>query len=322
MRLVVSGLTIEDVIVEDPLLGRVHRVGDTVMTAIDWDRPTEIPALADPASLPPGAGGVIMNTLAERAVHAGIPALRYAGPYPTHALWRTLLRSFRTTGTEAAFTAGALDRMLRVARDPIPIDFRPAPHVRTEITGGHVEVRDGLERAVIDGIAYERDGSVARLVDHLRTASGGAARPSGGLADHSAEVWFGDARYARVARFTPAHTLADGPHPVPACTSAVIGKPFPGALVEAIATLVAESVPAPLAADAHAWVAARTIRWADLGARAAIADAEGLAVHAAIWQFVAPRGLGRVALALAEALTPVATVGVVRATVEVARRPR
>ena len=54
-------------------------------------------------------------------------------------------------------------RASRLARDEVPVDFAPAPHERVELACGFVEIRDGVERAVIDGASYERDGSPARL---------------------------------------------------------------------------------------------------------------------------------------------------------------
>jgi len=297
-RLVVAGAVVRGAIIRHPLLGAAHAAGETVMTALAWARPTEIPAIAEPGRLPLGAGGAILNTIAVLARRAGVPSLRYAGPYPTAALWRTLARSFRSSADEATFTAGALDRALRVARDPIAIDFVPAPNERIAIAGGFVELRDHLERAVIDGIPYEPAGSPARLID------------DGG--DRHCEVWFGDAPYARVATLAPDGALLAGPHAIPPCGSPVIGRAFPPALRAAIAELVADAVPAPLAADARDRCAAQALRWADLGARAAREDAGGLAVHAALWDRIAPLGLGRLALALAEALAPVVTAAVVR----------
>jgi len=268
------------------------------MSALDWARPTEIPAIAEPARLPLGSGAAILNAIATLAQRAGVASLRYAGPYPTAALWRTLARSFRSTGSEAAFTAGALDRALRVARDPIAIDFAPAPHERIAIAGGFVELRDELERAVIAGVGFEAGGSPARLV-----RAGGAAH---------CEIWFGDAPYARVATLAPDGALLDGPHAIPRCESAVIGREFPAALRDAIAELVADAVAAPLADDARALCTARALRWADLGAQAAREQPDGFAVHAALWDRIAPLGLDRLALALVEALAPVVTAAVVR----------
>ncbi len=291
----VPGATIHRATLEHPILGLVAPITDdrgdqlTVISAVNWARPTEIPAIAEPGRLPAGAGGVIIDVLARLAP----TSLRYAGPWPTSALYQTLLRSFRTTASEAEFTAGGIERALRGARDELPFDFVPAPHERIAIARGHVELRDGLERAVIDGVAYGRDHGVARLVGDR------------------AEVWFGDAPWAHVASFAPDGSLIAGPHALPACTSDAVGKTFPPALCEAIAELVADAVPAPLADAARAIVTRGPIAWADLGARAACRTSAGLAVHAALWERLAPAGLGRVALAIAEALTPVVTLAVV-----------
>ncbi|MBA3459481.1 MAG: hypothetical protein H0T46_05945 [Deltaproteobacteria bacterium] len=291
----------------------------TVMTRIDWSRPQRIPAIEAPARLPAGLGASIMNLLAERARDAGIPALRYAGPYPTSALYQALLRSFRTTATEEEFTRDALDRAVRGAVDELPYDFVPAPHARRSITGGHVELRDGLERAVIHGVAFARGQGITRLAH-----DNGGVFVHGAVDDHvddnvdvdvdvvvHAEVWFGDRPWARVATLSPGGELVDGPHPLPRCESAVIGKTFPPALRDAIADLVTEAVPAPLATDARALLIASQISWADLGARAARRTADGFEVHAALWERLAPVGLARVALALAEALAPVVAAAII-----------
>lgn len=298
VRLTVASAVVQGAIITHPLLGMAHAVGDTAMSALAWSRPTEIPAIAEPARLPSGSGSAILNTIATLAQRAGVPSLRYAGPYPTAALWRTLARSFRCGATEDEFTAGALDRALRVARDPIPIDFAPAPHERIAIAGGFVELRDRLERAVVDGVSFEPGGSPARLV-----AGGGAVH---------CEIWFGDAPYARVATVAPDGALLDGPHAIPPCGSPVLGREFPGALRDAIAELVADAVAAPLAADARELCGSRAVRWADLGAQAAREHPDGFAVHAALWDRIAPLGLDRLALALVEALAPVVTAAIVR----------
>ena len=299
-RLTVAGAVVEGAVIAHPLLGPAHRVGDTAMTALDWARPTEIPAIAEPSRLALGAGSAILNTLAILALRAQVSRLRYAGPYPTAALWRTLVRSFRTDASETDFTADALDRALRVAREPIAVDFCPAPHERIAIAGGFVELRDRIERAVIDGVSYEPGGSPARLVaERDRVAVHG-------------EIWFGDAPYARVATLALDGSLLDGPHPVPPCPSAVVGREFPLALRAAIAALVADAVAAPLGPATRELLAGLPLRWADLGARAARDEGDGFAVHAALWERIAPLGLGRLALALAEALAPVVTAAVVR----------
>jgi hypothetical protein len=314
-----AGVIVDGAIVRDPLLGDAHAIRPeagpgagleaeprpeplTAMSALDWLRPAEIPTVAAPGRLPPGAGGALLNAIAVLAARAGVPALRYAGPYPTPALWRALARSFRTQGTEAAFTADLISRAAHLAREPIEIDFAPAPCERIAFPGGHAELRDGIERVVVDGTAYEPGGSPARLV-----SDGERAR---------AELWIGDAPYAHVATIGPDGGLLEGPRAIPPCESRVIGAEFPPPLVLALAELVAQAVPAPLADDARAWIAARPIRWADTGARvAAMRDGE-LCVHAALWERIAPLGLGRLALALAEALAPAAAAAVIAAVLE------
>jgi hypothetical protein len=297
-RLVVTGATVRGAVIADPLLGDAHQVeGLTTMSAIDWARPTRIPAIAAPGRLTAGSGGAILNLIAVLAARENVPALHYAGPYPTPALFHTLARSFRTDATEAAFTADVTGRGLRLARDELPFDFIPAPHERISIPHGYVELRERLERAVIDGTSYEPGGSPARLT-------------ANGVGTH-AEIWFGDAPWAHVATFGADGSMVDGPHPIPACTSDVIGREFPLALRAAIAELVGDAVPGPLSADARSVLIARPLRWADLGARAARHDASGFAVHAALWERIGPLGLSRLALAIAEALVPVAVSAVV-----------
>jgi hypothetical protein len=291
-RFEVGGIVVNPEVIEHPMLGDAHvieRAGEplTAMTAIDWDRPTQIPAIAEPGRLPPNAGGALLNELAIRARDAGTRTLRYAGPYPTPALYRTLRRSFRASADEATFTTELLARAARLSRDEVPVDFEPAPHTRVVNPHGHAELRDGLERVVVDGIAYERDGSPARLE---------------GV---HAEVWFGDEPWARIASFDKAGALIAGPHAIPPPTSDVVGKPFPPALLGALTGLVRDLIPLALPVTLSA------VSWADLGARAARRTSHGYEVHAALWERLAPHGMARLALALAEALAPVVTIDLV-----------
>lgn len=291
MDLAVGDVVIACEVVLHPLLGDAFVICDlageplTAMSAVDFDHPTEIPIVAEPAALPPGAGAQILNLLAERA-HG---PLRYAGPYPTPALYRALLRSFRASGDETAFTANVLDRALRLARDPIAVDFTPAPHRRVAHAHGWSEVRDGIERTVISRVTY--DHGYTRLVDDR------------------AELWFGPTRHAHVATLAPDGSLADGPHPIPPIVPPA--TPFPHALRAALGELIAELVPAPLAATAREILTTRTLAWADLGARIARATPTGFEVHAGIWTYIAPTGLAHVAIALAEALAPVVSQTIV-----------
>lgn len=319
----VAGLTIDRTVVAHPLLGDAQAilkdgVALTYVSALDWDQPREIPTIAEPGALPAGTGGAIMNLIAERASSA----LRYAGPYPTPALYRTLLRSFHASADEATFTRDVLERTARVARDEVGVDFVPAPHRRVVHPHGVSELRDGLERTTVDGIAYERDGSPARLVDLHSASLRDAARSSkAGPCDAHAEVWFGDALWSRVATLAADGTLLDGPHPITAPTTNALGRAFPPPLRAALGELVIDLVPAPLADAARELVETTDIVWADLGARAARGAGDRFEVHAAIWERVSPHGLARVALAIAEALGPVVTSALVARLARSASRP-
>jgi hypothetical protein len=302
-RLVIGDIVVSRDVVSHPLVGTAHVIEHdgrvlTAMSALDWERPSRIPTIADPGKLPPGAGSALLNTIAQLAERGGVTALRYAGPYPTPALYRSLLRSFRASADESTFTAGVLDRAIRLAHDEVPVDFSPAPHERVAIDRGFVELRDELERVVIDQVSYEPAGSPARLV---QTGAGFAA-----------ELWFGDAAWARIAELDPRGHVVSGPCAPPPLVSRVIGERFPQPLRAAIAQLVADVVPEPLARDASDLVTRSELTWADLGARAARYDTSGLQAHAALWERIAPLGLGRLALALAEALAPVVVQAIVR----------
>jgi hypothetical protein len=305
MAISVPGATVATAVIDDPLLGPAHVIttplGTTTMQALDWDRPTRIPAIANPAVLG-RAGGFLLNEIAIRAIDADVTALQYAGPYPTPSLFRALRRSFTTTGTEADFTANLVARMANLSRDPIPIDFAPAPVTYVFHPRGHVELRDRPTRAVVDGIAYETNGSVTRLV-----AIEGAGSTTSGL--FACELWFGDSPYACVATLDSAGSLVGPIEAITPSTSAVIGQPFPPALVAAIAQLVGDASPLPDAACA--WVATQSITWADLGARVARTTSTGIELHAALWDHIGPLGLGRLVLAVAEAIAPLATQAVV-----------
>ena len=296
-RIEVAGIAVVCDLVSHPLLGDAHVIEHagraiTALTAIDWADPDRIPAIAEPGALPPHAGGALLDELARRARRP----LRYAGPYPTPGLYRALLRSFRASADEATFTRDLVRRAATLATDEVAVDFAPAPHTRIANAHGHVELRDGLERAVIEGVAYEREG-VARLVDRDRDRGGGARV--------DAEIWFGDAVWARVASFGASGALLEGPHPIPPPTADIVGKPFPPALLHTLAGLVGELVPLGLAAELP------SVIWADLGARAARATPGGYEVHAALWERLAPHGMARLAMALAEALAPVVTMKLV-----------
>jgi hypothetical protein len=293
----VAGLRVHEDVVEHPLLGDafiIEHAGEpiTAMSAIDWLEPTQIPTVAEPRKLPRGTGSMLINEIAVRAQRAGVPALRYAGPYPTPALFHTLLRSFRTDASEVEFSADVLGRALRLARDEVPIDFAPAPFARRATSYGWVDERDGIERVFVEGILFDREGTVGSL-----------ARLDG----NAAVLAFGDVRWATIATLAADGALVGATQPVPALTGDILGKAFPRELKEQFAALVADAVPQPLASDARAVILARPVVWADLGWRAAAIQDDGFALHAGWWTQLAPRGIQTFALAVSDALAIVIT---------------
>lgn len=277
-----DAVEIDGALREDALFGQAHaiaRVVDGVRASIArispmaWAPPRALPAIDRPAALPRSTGGLILDAIAIAARRAGVAALRYAGPYPTRALWQSLQGAFRCAGDEDGFAAGA------------PLDFAPAPFERHWVAPRiAVELREGLERALIDGHTYGADGA-HRLVDG------------------HAELWIGDAAIARIASFAADGALVDGPHPPQPITSRALGQRFPPALCSALAALCADTAAPALAAAIAAELTERALVWADTGvALVQVRDDGALAINALLWERLAPHGLARVARALAEAL--------------------
>lgn len=264
-----GGLVIHGEAIAHPLLGRAHVIEHdgrpvTAMSETDWDRPTRIPAVAEPRRLPRGAGSLLLNEIARRAQAAGVASLRYAGPYPTHALWSSLLRSFRSTATVELFTRDVLDRAVSLARDEIAIDFTPAPFTRELTPYGYCDRRDGgVDRVGIAGVVYDTEGergSLARLAGERAILSVGIP-------------------IAEIARVGAGGELLAGPQPIPAFRTPANGQELPAALREALAELAGELVAAPLAHDVATALRTRPIAWDDLGWRSARATDRGFAVH-------------------------------------------
>jgi len=145
----------------------------TRFAALDWTRVDRIPPLAEPARLPGGAGAAIFNLLARLAVEQGVGLLRYDAPYPTEALFLSLLESFRYVPDDApdpraAFGSGALT-------------WRPAPHeVAIEAGGIWVQRREHIEKIVAGGRAYYRPDwqGVRRLAPRVVRDDGDTVRAS------------------------------------------------------------------------------------------------------------------------------------------------
>ncbi|MEZ4366029.1 MAG: hypothetical protein R2939_07050 [Kofleriaceae bacterium] len=290
-------LEVDGAVHAHPLLGPAHRLTTstgavTWMGAVTWARPDRIPAVEHPALVPALAGTALLNLIARQARRAGVATLRYAGPYPTAALWSALAQCFTTTATEDDFTRDAERRAARVDASPVAVDFTPAPFERRWLHPRvAVQHRAALERVIVDDVAYVAGGGPHRL-----RVDGEVVR---------AELWIGDAPWAEVAVVTPDGGLLSGPTPTPAPSADVVGRALPPALTSALAELVVELVAAPLAAVVRAELARTPVVWGDAGARLAVDAGDRVLLHAALWERLAPHGLARVALALAEALAPV-----------------
>ena len=147
-----------DRIVADAGDGRLAPL--TVAAAVDWGRIECIPALAEPARLPAGAGSALLNVLAALAVDQGRPALRYRGPYPTEQLFWSLLESFRCPADASAlarFLEDAEATFASGASPEAPLDWIPAPHERLLLPEGiAVQLRDGVEKVTWGDRVYHR----------------------------------------------------------------------------------------------------------------------------------------------------------------------
>lgn len=128
-------------------LVRLGEVPLTAVEAVDWRAIDRIPALAEPARLPPHGGTALLNLIATLAADQGRARLDYRGPWPTEALFLALLESFRyEDGPDplATFMGGGLA-------------WAPAPHARVfSSRGALVQLRARVEKVVWRGRAYYR----------------------------------------------------------------------------------------------------------------------------------------------------------------------
>ena len=141
----------------------------------------------------------------------------------------------------------------------------------------------------LDGVAFDRGAGVRRLVP----VDGGWA----------AALWFGDRAWGELGRFADDGAVRARTS-LPPADAAPAGQVLPPALVAALQGLIADALPAPLTPAALAQV---PIVWGDAGPAAAADRGDRIVLHVGLWHHLAPHGLARVALALAEALTPIAT---------------
>ncbi|MBI2218228.1 MAG: hypothetical protein HYU51_13105 [Candidatus Rokubacteria bacterium] len=120
----------------------------TVFEAVEYGRVATIPALAEPARLPRGAGTAILNLLASLALEHGGDRLTYRGPYPSEQLFLSLLESFRHEPIDGDPLAAFMTRGLA---------WSPAPHERVfDRAGAVVQLRGRVEKVSWGGRTYHR----------------------------------------------------------------------------------------------------------------------------------------------------------------------
>jgi hypothetical protein len=263
---------------------------------VEWRAPAAIPALDRPGSLPAGAGTAVLGFLAWRCAEAGIGALRYRGPYPTGALFDSLLECFAVAGDPASafarFSADVERAAAAGAAVEPDVEFSPAPFERVWSPGLCAQLRDGLERVWLGALSFARDRAGTRRL-----------RRDG---DHwEATVELGGTRWVTLARISDAGDLIDGPHPPPALPAALLGRPLPAGVRAALVEALPPRAPALLRTEVREVLEAAPLSWGHAGTEAARADGDGIVVHAALVELLAasPEALLE---AVAAAVEPVA----------------
>ena len=246
-------LTIAPRAVADPRWGPSDRLVSaggplTHFEAIAWDAVDRIPVLAEPARVPPGGGSAVLNLLATLAVDQARASLAYHGPYPTEALFLTLLESFRPQAPYGGDPLAAfVQSRLRWLPEPHERLFDPAPAV--------VQVRGRVEKVIAGGRVYCRPdwhGIARHAPRRVRDVEGRVAcslwvldRP---LEDHLLLAPSGDVVERREPARVPGATRPFSPTLVAGILAVVIASSAPAladALADAAAALGFEWGPVP-----------------------------------------------------------------------------
>ena len=230
----------------------------TVFESVEWSAITHVPALAEPARLPHGAGTAILNLVAALAKDQGTPRLRYGGPFATEGLFTALLESFR-------FDAGG-DDPLREFLDG-RLAWVPAPHERHfPAPGLCVQLRERLEKVVLDGRTYYRHDwqSVRRHASRRVHDVGDRVHCS---------LWaLGTAIEDHAILSRSGEMLAH----MPSATETRPAAAIPAAVRDGVAALICATSAAALGAEIRRLVTAMTLRWAPLSGDLAAVDGDGI----------------------------------------------
>lgn len=249
---------------DHPILGRCDVVESpdgrrlALGSRVDWRRPMQIPALDRPGALPRGAGTAILNLLAWQAHRANTGPLRYAGPYPSLSLWRSLQASFTVDepahDAQARFLADAQGRALAGTRGEIPVDFHPHPHAwHWPAPRICAQQRAGrLERVYIDGYPFDRGGDGPRRLD----ARGETL---------VAVVALGDALWCERLTLSPTGQPRTPLQPLPPAPPPLVGTPLPEPVVEVLGEVLVAQAPRLLAPAMRRQLATLRMQWGDPG---------------------------------------------------------
>lgn len=286
-----------------PLFHRAHdlRMGEVVVAhcgQTEWLRPSHIPPVDVPGSLPSGAGSAVLNYLSGSAQRAGVTSLRYRGPYPTATLFDALSHSFRVEDPPAAlerFTQDVESRAIRGSMIEVGVPFRPAPFEwQWPAAGVCVQLRDGLERVYIAGRSY----SLHQLGPRRLRIEGDR---------RVAYVDLGGIRWHDVLTFEADGTPLGAPAPIPAAPARLIGQALPEEIVNLLGAVLEQRAPRLLGPTVRHVLAGHILRWGDTGDELARAVDGAIELHSAFGEKLPEMEPQPMLAAFVLALEPVVT---------------
>ena len=261
---------------EHPVLGLCDRLTTrdgrhlAHVQSVNWAAPKWIPAVDRPGALPSGAGGALLNLLSFRAQISGISQLAYRGPYPTAALFDSLLECFSVTEAPAAlarFLEGAEQPMLTGHSTTPAVVFTPKPHRRCWTAPGIcVQIRDTIEKVFVHGKSYDRGTHSTR---RLRTTGD----------ETTAYVSLAGKAWADIVTLSPEGTLLEGPTPLPKIQSPWQHQPLAPALRAALVEALPPRAPAMLRPALRQVLEHTPMQWSLSGVDVAQHGPDGLELH-------------------------------------------
>lgn len=259
----------------------------THFQAIAWEAVDRVPVLAEPARVPAGGGTAVLNLVATLAADQGRPAVGYHGPYPTEALFLSLLESFRP---QAADATGALEAFARG-----DLTWVPEPHERVfDPAMAVVQLRGRVDKVTADGRVYYRPdwhGIARHAPRRVRDLDGRVA----------CSLWALGAPLEDHLLLTPSGDVVERRDPAPASGDA---RPLSPTLVAGVVAAVIASSAPPLARALADAAAALRIEWGPVRGDLVRATGDAVRVSDRLWTAARARAAGadrgaRVAVATA-----------------------